>query len=82
MQCTKLAEQFADHFEAYMDEMVYDFMFEAMMPALVPMVTVARGLDGKELSEEMEASITDSAMEISKDILNELVREQASRNYR
>ena len=48
MSSTKLMmEQYQTTFETYMDEMVYDYMFEQMMPGVMAMVLCARDLKAK-----------------------------------
>lgn len=76
-----MKELFQSNFEAYMDEMAYDFIFEQMMPAIKPMVINAQGFGNKELSPEMDKWIHEQCLELCKLIVNDLVKDQYESNY-
>jgi hypothetical protein len=72
---------FQGEFETYMDEMCYDYIFEQMMPAVLPMVVSAHNLNDKEIDAEMEKNLHEEALDLCKLILNDLVKDQTRRNY-
>jgi len=83
MQSTdqQMIDLFKDQFESYIDEAIYEFIFEEMLPAIVPLVEGAKGFSGKELSAELQQHVHDESMELAKSIMNGLVSEYNREYY-